>query len=353
MSIPNIFKDGKDISTWSERRAQILSLFEDNLFGRTPELVFDEVRCVELESLHLEEGLRRSLFGLCLVKGDASCGLRVTITYRDHDNPVLLHANPFSHNPRVYSQKTFSFGQGGIFPSVRLAKEGFVAVDCFVDELSSDSPIKGENDILTICPPEKGNGWCTISAWAWGAYKVASELKGLGFGSSNITVCGFSRGGKTALWAGAQYDIFTSVYACEAGCCGSAMFRGKQGETIEAITRRYPYWSCDNFKKYVDREEELPFDQHMLLSLIAPRPLCVSSAREDLWSDPEKEFESCVLASEVYEAFGYRGIGNARFPSYDRPVKGDRIQYHVREGGHDCNSYDWDCVLPFLKCKTT
>ncbi len=351
MSIPRILRDENDIARWSERREEILSLFKENLFGFTPEMNFDDISCVELEHLVLEKGLERKLFGLCFTKGEESCGLRFTVTYDSSSMgslPIILHINPFSLNARIYSHKGFSFSQGGIFPTQRIAKSGYVAVDCFVDEIRPDSPVVGTNDIMAIYPPEKGNGWCTISAWAWAAYRVALALPSCGFPSRQITVCGFSRGAKTALWCGAQYPIFTSVYSCEAGCCGSAIFRGKQGETIEAITRRYPYWSCDNFKKYVDREEDLPFDQHMLLALIAPRPLCVSSAREDLWSDPKKEFESCVLVSELYEALGYKGIGGNAFPKDDKPVRGDRLQYHVRSGDHDCNSYDWDCVLEFL-----
>ncbi len=352
MDIPSIFRDSKGVASWEGRRAEILSLYESELFGRTPELEFDEVRCVELEHLRLEDDTERRLYGLCLVKGESNCGLKFTVTYKDPENPVIVHINPFSSNARVYSTSSFSFGHGGIFPSGRIASEGFVAVDCFVDELCADSPEKGPNDIMSIFPPEKeGSGWCTISAWAWAAYKVATLLPSCGFTSRKLTVCGFSRGGRTALWCAAQYRVFTSVYACGAGCCGSAMFRGKKGETIADITRRYPYWSCDNFKKYVDKEEELPFDQHMFLALIAPRPLYISSAREDLWSDPQKEFESCVRVSEVYEAMGYKGIGGP-FPEDDRPVKGDRIQYHVRYGGHDCNEYDWTCVLEFLKRMT-
>ncbi len=349
MGIPSILGDKTDMASWPERRREILSLFQNELFGFTPDLQFDEIRCIELERLELQGGVERRLYGLCLRKGDQHCGLRFSVTFKEDGLPVILHINPFTLNPRIYAQQGFSFGRGGIFPSVRIAEEGFVAVDCFVDEFRADSPIVGTNDIMAIYPPVKGgSGWCTIGAWAWAGYKVASLLPSLGFTSKRVTVSGFSRGAKTALWAGAQYEIFTSVYACEAGCCGSAMFRGKQGETIEAITRRYPYWSCDNFKKYVDKEDELPFDQHMLLALIAPRPLCISSARGDLWSDPEKEFESCVLVGTLYEAMGYRGLGSSSFPVDDRPVRGDRIQYHARYGDHDCNSYDWDCALGFL-----
>ena len=271
------------------------------------------------------------------------------MTYKDEDLPVVLHINPFTLNPRIYSQKSFSFGQGGIFPSVSIAESDYVAVDCFVDEIRADSRTVGPNDIFAIYPPEPGgSGWGTIGAWAWAGYQVASVLPSIGFGSNEITVCGFSRGAKTALWAGAQYDIFSSVFACEAGCCGSALSRGKGGETIADITRRYPYWFCENLRDYAGREDELPFDQHMLLALIAPRPLYVSSAREDLWSDPEKEFEAGVLVSELYEKLGCSALGTSGFPADDRPVGGDALRYHARYGVHDCNSYHWDCVLEFL-----
>lgn len=148
MSIPSILRDKSDIASWPERRAEILSLFENELFGKTPELVFDEERCVELEHLRLEGGVERRLFGLCFRKGEQYCGLRFSVTYKDPSLPVILHLNPFTLSPRIYANRTFSFDKGGIFPTVRIAEEGFVAVDCHVDEFRSDSPIVGSRNKL-------------------------------------------------------------------------------------------------------------------------------------------------------------------------------------------------------------
>ncbi len=351
MSMPQIIRDDKDLENWNERREEIRSLFRHEMFGTTPDISFDSESCVCLEHLKFENGMERYLYGLCFTKGSSYCGLKFTVTCKTDrkDKPVVLYINPFSHNPKVYSNTVFSFkdyDKGGVFPAFRLAEEGFVAVDCFVDELSADSPVYTTHDILYMYPP---GDWCTIGAWAWGAQKVASLLSSLGFTSREINVSGFSRGAKTALWAGAQYQIFTSVYACNPGCCGAAIFRGKGGERIKDITERYPYWSCDGFKKYSGKEETLPFDQHMLLALIAPRPLYVSSAIEDTWSDPEKEFEGCALVSAFHEKLGYKGLGTSVFPPLGKVLSGDILGYHVREGDHDCNSFDWSCVIEFLK----
>ncbi|MCR5761675.1 MAG: hypothetical protein K6F82_06790 [Sphaerochaetaceae bacterium] len=351
MSIPQIIRDEKDLKNWNERREEILSLIRAEMFGTTPAMSFDSESCVCLEHLKFENNMERYLYGLCLTKGSDFCGLKFTVTCFENkkDKPIVLYINPFSHNPKVYSNTVFSFkdyDKGGVFPEFRLVNEGFVAVNCFVDELSSDSPMHTTHDLLQLYPP---GAWCTIGAWAWGADKTASLLPSLGFTSKKITVCGFSRGAKTALWAGAQYERFTSVYACNPGCCGAAIFRGKQGEMIKDITERYPYWSCDNFKKYSGKEEELPFDQHMLLSLIFPRPLYISSAIEDKWSDPEKEFEGVSLVSAFHEKMGYRGLGTDVFPPLGKTIRGDILGYHVREGDHDCNSFDWSCVIEFLK----
>ncbi len=347
MSMPQILRNEKDRENWSERRKEILSLISSQMFGFTPEMSFDAVSCTRLDHFKTENGFERDLYGLTYIKEEKYCGFKFTVTNREggRDGRIILHINPFSQNPKVYASFTYS----EIFPSFYLAEEGFVAVDCFVDEISADSHVHTTHDILSMYEPDSPTSWCTIGAWAWAAKEAASRLKTLGYSSKEITVCGFSRGGKTALWAAALYDEFTSVYSCESGCCGAAIFRGKEGEKIEDITRRYGYWSCGNFKQYADREEELPFDQHMLLSLIYPKPMYISSAREDHWSDPVKEFEGVSLVSRFYEEMGLEGLGTQMFPQ-DEDTRGSRyLSYHVREGGHDCNMTDWKRVVRFLK----
>lgn len=341
-----------DSASWSARRKEILNLFETLLFGKTPELLFDRIECVKTEEKTLPDGIVWETYGLSLFKGERWCGMHFDVTYNGaggKGNPVILNINPFSRNQEILDNPRYSFSSGGIFPALMIVRHGFVAVQCNVDELSADSVIKDSHDIMSIFPPEGPDGWSTIDAWAWAARTVALQLKECGFTSERITVSGFSRGARTALWAAAKYDdVFSSVYSCQSGCCGAAMHRGKTGETIADITSRYPQWSCDNFKQFAGKEKELPFDQHMLLALIAPRPLYISSAREDRWSCPEKEFESCVLVSRFYDSLGSHGLDSFEYPSDDAPISGGAMQYHVKNGGHDCTEEDWEKVLSFL-----
>ncbi len=190
-----------------------------------------------------------------------------------------------------------------------------------------------------------------ISLWAWAAMRVMDHIVSReDIDTKNVAVIGHSRLGKTALWAGANDPRFAFVISNDSGCSGAAVTRGKQGEKIRDITTVFPFWFCDNYRKYQDREEELPFDQHFLLALIAPRKLYVCSAKEDLWADPASELLSCREASIVYELYGLKGlICPEEAPIADAVFPEGTIGYHIRKGTHYLSRYDWQRFMEFLR----
>lgn len=180
-----------------------------------------------------------------------------------------------------------------------------------------------------------GYTWKAIGAWAWSLSRALDYLEtDPDVDASKVAVFGHSRLGKAALWAGALDERFAMVIANESGCGGDALFKRHYGETAQIINYHFPYWFCDNFWKYNENEAAMPFDQHELLALIAPRPLYVASAEDDQHSDPKGQRLASEEAAKVY----------ARFWGKKAAAK---VGYHHRQGKHDVTPEDWDHYIDF------
>lgn len=176
-----------------------------------------------------------------------------------------------------------------------------------------------------------------VAAWAWGYHRCVDLLYRLPYiDTSRIAVTGHSRGGKTTLLAGALDERITLINDNASCAAGSALFRyvGHGGETID-IARRFTSWFGAELKKYVGREEKLPFDQHCLLACVAPRPLLLTYALDDRWSNPEGMVLCAEAAREVYRFLG----------------AGDNLAFHLRPGGHSHAPEDWAVLLDFIAWK--
>lgn len=376
---PLTFADGSPVTghgDWSARRAEILDLFAKQMYGRTPAAAVPQHAhaSVTAEDARALDGLatRREV---TIRFGDKSGGtaLRLLIYLPNQTPgpvPTFLGLN-FQGNHTIQPDPGITPTPGGIpsdniaergaaasrWPVPRILQRGFAVATASYGDLDPDFDDGFQNGIHPLfyrpgqVRPEP-EAWGSIGAWAWGLSRAMDYLQtDPAVDPRRVIVHGHSRLGKAAVWAGAQDDRFALVISNNSGCGGVALSKRRIGETVGLINTRFPHWFCKNFHQYNRREDALPFDQHMLIVLIAPRPVYIASAAEDLWSDPRGEFLSAVHAAPVYRLLGYADPFPAQeMPPLNQPVMDSasaRIGYHIRSGKHDVTDYDWDRFMDF------
>ena len=362
--------DGTAVATaeqWESRRAEILELYVDQMYGEAPDGPSD-MRFTVLEQDPA------ALAGL-------ACRKQVRIDFSSAaDGPsmdLLLYtpanaAGPvgtflglnFGGNHTIHPDPEIHFATGWVMTGVgdssrsrgqsesrwqleRVLKRGYGLATISYGDIDPDFDDGFKNGVHPLAPPQTPRDWGSIAAWSWGLSRALDYLESDSMvDATKVAVLGHSRLGKVALWAGATDTRFSIVIPINSGGGGAAITRHISGETLEIGNVRFPHWYAGNYKAYDGKESELPFDQHMLLALIAPRPLYVASAEDDGWADPHGEFLATMEAGPVYELLGKRGLGVAERPPVDEPVM-NTVGYHVRTGRHNVTEYDWKRFLEF------
>ena len=235
------------------------------------------------------------------------------------------------------------------WPVETILKRGYGLATMYAGDIDPDYDDGFKNGIHALYPElqKSDDNFSTMAAWAWGLSRAMDYFETDGtINSKEIIVYGTSRMGKAAIWAGATDQRFAIVISNESGAGGAKLFHHLRGEDIARICKVFPYWFCRNFQQYIGKDTALPFDQHMVLALIAPRPLYVASAQGSKLTDSYGEFLSAKYADPVYRLFHTTGLPVKEMPSIDHAVFG-QIGYHNRSGKHDILPYDWQQFLHF------
>jgi hypothetical protein len=380
---PLVFVDGAKVNTpsqWPKRRKELLSLFTEQMYGHMPGRptavrykAFDIDRQAlggkatrEQISILLrgqEDGPRMDLLVYVpngVERPPVILGLNFWGNETVSDDPAIrisdrwVESGPSSYlDLSCVKDNRATEGCRGIdqsrWPVEKIVDAGYALATAYRGDIDPDradgfsESIRGNFKELD----RGGSNFSTIAAWSWAMSRALdyleqdSEVDG-----SRVVAFGWSRLGKAAIWAGATDPRFVAVISNESGAGGAKVFHDVHGETVEMLNTRFPYWFCNNFKKFNERDADLPFDQNEVLALIAPRPLYIASAIQDDNADPQGEFLGALSASEVYRFLGSTGLPDTNWPPVDKPESG-RVSYHVRSGVHSVTDFDWDQYLRF------
>lgn len=196
---------------------------------------------------------------------------------------------------------------------------------------------------LARLPDASADRLGAVGAWAWAISRVVDVIEGEPtLDASRIALFGHSRFGKAALWATAMDVRIGAVIANQSGRLGASPSESHVGETLNGLLRRYPHWFPETLDTQTVADE---VDQHLLLALIAPRPILLSGARLDRWSDPAGAFRAAEAATPVYRLFGGVGLDQADMRSTNLDAD---IAFYLRPGGHGVRPSDWATARAFL-----
>lgn len=391
---PLRLNDGGPVTSaavWNaQRRPEILRLFEQNEFGRTPEAAKAAVMHAKvlerddhaLNGLAVREQIELTFDPAPGVTPPAeaarSMRLLLYVPKVQHPSPVVLGLNFLGNqsvvdDPGILTTPVWSKPKGSAtlvhelppessrgagaqqWQVEMLLKHGYGLATIYYGDLEPDFKGAAQYSVRRLFEKsgaaQASDAWGAFGAWAWGLSRAMDYLENDPLvDASHVAVTGHSRLGKAADWAAAQDTRFAALLSTESGHGGQSIQRRALGETVQHLEQSFPYWFCPAYVQWVGHDSEIPVDGNLLMSLVAPRLLYVASAAGDEWSDPKGEFLSAVSASRVYHLLGEKGLAaDAPTPDVDQAIglDGD-VAYHDRAGKHDVTSFDWEHYIAFL-----
>jgi hypothetical protein len=323
---PFLMKDGSRVKTaadWTRRREELKNLIQYYEYGHLPPPL--PVTARELSSGKNEAlGATEKHLVLAIASGGKKVEYHLDLTIpldKPGPLPVIVKGD------LAWGKVTVKASENAVKEIVR---RGYILAEFNREEVAPDKDDR-TTGVYTLYPD---CDWGAEAAWAWGFHRTIDYLLTLAcVDRRHIAVTGHSRGGKAALLAGAMDERIALTAPNGSGCggAGSCRVRGPKSEGIENILKKFPFWFHPRFKDFIGKENRLPFDQHSVKALVAPRALVSTEGLGDLWANPEGTQATYLAAREVFRFLGAE----------------EKIGIHFREGKHEQNETDWMALLDF------
>lgn len=372
---PLVMFNGERVTTkdqwFKQRRPELQKLFQHYMYGTPPKApkVKGKVERVDPMALGGKATLKEITLTFAGVEGPKIHVLLIVPNKRQGPAPVFvgmnfcgnhavlddpkIHLNTnwtYANQPGVQKNRATEKSRGTqkeVWNAEDIIDAGYALATFYSGDIDPDRAdvregvqqyFKGDHD------------WSTIAAWAWGYSRVIDYLVTDGdVDPARIIAVGHSRLGKTTLLAGAFDERIAVIIPHQAGCGGTGPSRAignKGAESVKRINTSFPHWFNARFKQFNDEPERLPFDQHCLIALCAPRPVLLSNAVQDKWANPDGQFELLIAADPVYRLVGAKGVASKTMPAVGK-LMDSPLGYYIRAGEHSMNRDDWRAFLAF------
>ena len=376
---PLVMLDGTPVKTkeqWvKQRRPELKALFQNYMYGYLPDApkIKSKVTKTYKDFFGGKATMREVVIDLGSAAAPKINVMVITPNKNKKTSPAILGINfcgnhTVINDPRVTMNPNWtpvsncfgiennrataaSRGQGidkdwGVEAAI---DRGYAVATFYSGDIAPDKPdfTQGVFPYFKAAQATKDSSWGAVAAWAWGFQRVLDFLvTDKAIDKNRIAAFGHSRLGKAAIFAAALDERIAMVFPHQAGMGGTSPNRGTSGESVKAINDHFPHWFNGNFKNFNDNKSHLPFDQHCLVALLAPRPVMFSCAVDDTWSNPPGQFEMLQAADKVYKFLGVEGLNATAMPEPGNAVS-SRLGYFYRNGKHSTIAEDWKTFLDF------
>jgi hypothetical protein len=376
---PLVTFDGKPVTSpdqWAARREELKALFAHYMYGAMPRRTQNERFAIAREDRGFLGG-KATLKEVTIDLGPPEAprihlllfvpnarqrpaatflGLNFMGNHTVVDDPKIALPAVWmpERGPGVKQNRATDAGRGAqadVWAVDEVIGRGYALATFYCGDVAPDHPGLADGVFPHFLPAGQSrpgpHDWGAVAAWAWGLSRAVDYLAtDRDIDAKRIACVGHSRLGKAAIVAAAYDERIALVIPHQAGCGGTAPSRGKVGESVTRINTSFPHWFDAEFKSFNDQPERLPFDQHCLVALVAPRPVLFTNATLDTWANPEGQFQVLQAVEPVYKLLGAGGLDAGGMPPAGTLVD-STLGYHIRPGKHSMGREDWAVFLAY------